>query len=244
VRDSLEADFGFNLHDQGTRTAGEEGAVVAIALLAPAADEERSWGTVRQSARQVAAVIAATLEPDLGRRMARYDDEFTPRAFGDNMQLWGTSTVLIESGMLGDDPQKQELRELNVVGLLGALHAIATGEYESFPTDAYDDLPMNLSLPNDVLLLGGRLIVGNREPIRADVSIRYDDAVAGTGPRYGEIGDLLDVAAVDTVDLTGLYIHATPGDDGTIRPGDPAELTVRDDRAADSREILKFGVDD
>ncbi len=44
VRDSIAADFGFNLHDQGTRTAGEEGEVVAIALLAPAAEEERAWG--------------------------------------------------------------------------------------------------------------------------------------------------------------------------------------------------------
>ena len=241
VRDSLEADFGFNLHDQGTRTAGEGGPVVAIALLAPAADEERSWGPVRQSARQVAAVIATTLEPDLGLRMARYDDEFTPRAFGDNMQLWGTSTVLIESGMLSNDPQKQELRKLNVVGLLGALNAIATGDFESTPTDAYDDLPMNLSLPNDVLLLGGRLVVGKHEPIRADVAIRYDDAVARTGPRYGEIGDLFDVAAADTIDVTKAFIHATPGEDGTIRPGDPAEFRVRVGREPASKEILRIG---
>lgn len=244
VRDSLEAEFGFNLHDQGTRTAGEGGPVVAIALLAPAADEERSWGPVRQAARQVAAVIATTLEPDLGRRMARYDDEFTPRAFGDNMQLWGTSTVLIESGMLGNDPQKQELRKLNVVGLLGALHAIATGSFEDFPTDAYDDLPMNLSLPNDLLLLGGRLVVDDREPIRADVAIRYDDAVAGTGPRYGEIGDLYDVAAVDTVDVTKAFIHVSPGEDGMIRPGDPAELSVRVGREPVSKVILRIGPDE
>jgi hypothetical protein len=186
-------------------------------------------------------VIAMTLEPFLGLRMARYDDEFTPRAFGDNMQLWGTSTVLIESGMLANDPQKQELRKLNVVGLLGALHAIATGEFENTPTDAYDDLPMNLSLPNDVLLLGGRLVVGKHEPIRADVAIRYDDPVARTGPRYGEIGDLLDVAAADTIDVTKAFIHARPGEDGAIRPGDPVEFTVRVGREPASREILSFG---
>ena len=237
VRDSIEADFGFNLHDQGTRTAGEDGPVVAIALLAPAADEELSWGPVRQSARQVAAVIAATLEPDLGQRMARYDDEFTPRAFGDNMQLWGTSTVLIESGLLAGDPQKQELRRLNVVALLSALHAIATSEYEDHSTAAYDELPMNLSLSNDLLLLGGELILGGGEPIRADVAIRYEDAVARTGPLYGEIGDLADVAAVDTLDVTGMFLHAEPGIDGTIRAGEAAVLTVRQDREADSEVV-------
>jgi hypothetical protein len=243
IRDSIKADFGFNLHDQGTRTAGEDGPVVAIALLAPAADEERSWGPVRQFARQVAAVIAATLEPDLGQRMARYDDEFTPRAFGDNMQLWGTSTVLIESGLLAGDPQKQELRQLNVVALLSALHAIATGEYRDHSTAAYDELPMNLSLSNDLLLLGGELILGGGEPIRADVAIRYEDAVARTGPRYGEIGDLADVAAVDTLDVTGMFLHAEPGTDGAIRAGEAAVLTVRRDREADSEEVWNSRAD-
>ena len=51
IRDSIDADFGFNLHDQGARSAGPDGDLVAIALLAPAADEERSWGPVRQRAR-------------------------------------------------------------------------------------------------------------------------------------------------------------------------------------------------
>ena len=31
-------------------------------------------------------------------QVGRYNDEFEPRAFGDNMQKWGTSTILIETG--------------------------------------------------------------------------------------------------------------------------------------------------
>ena len=243
VRDSIEADFGFNLHDQGTRTAGEDGALVAIALLAPAADSARSWGPVRQRARKVSAVIVESLTPDLGSRMARYDDEFAPRAFGDNMQAWGTSTVLIESGIVVDDPQKQELRKLNVVALLSALHAIATGRYEEFSTAAYDELPMNNSVENDLLLLGGQLVLGRAAPIRADVAIWFDDPVARTGPNYGEIGDLAEVVAVDTIDATGLFLHAEPGEDGMIRRGEPAVLTARSGRAADSRVVWTVGVD-
>ena len=241
VRDSIDAEFGFNLHDQGTRTAGEGGEIVAIALLAPAADEQRSWGPVRQRARELAAGIVRTLAPEIGTRMARYDDEFTPRAFGDNMQRWGTSTVLIESGQLDGDPQKQELRKLNVVALLGALHAIATGSHASISTAAYDDLPMNVSLSNDLLLVGGELIVGDLPPVRADVSIRFEDSVAGTGPVWGEIGDLADVAAADTVDVTGLFLHAEPGEDGTLRAGQPVRLSVRHGREPDSRSALSIG---
>jgi len=241
VRDSIEADFGFNLHDQGTRTAGDEGRVVAIALLAPAADEERSWGPVRQRARQVAAVIVRALAPNIGTRMARYDDEFTPRAFGDNMQAWGTSTVLIESGELEGDPQKQVLRKLNVVALVSALHAIATASYENLSTAAYDDLPMNVSLSNDLLLVGGQLIVGDLAPVRADVTIRYEDSVARTGPRWGEIGDLEEVSAVDTMDVSGLFLHAEPSRDGTIRPGEPAVLSVRRGREIASELVWSLG---
>lgn len=241
ARDSIDADYGFNLHDQGTRTAGEDGEIVAIALLAPAADDARSWGPVRQRAREVAAMIVRTLAPDIGTRMARYDDEFTPRAFGDNMQLWGTSTVLIESGELVGDPQKQELRALNVVALLGALHAIATGSHESISTAAYDDLPMNVSLSNDLLLVGGELIVGDLPPVRADVSIRFEDSVADTGAKWGEIGDLAHLTAADTVDVSGLFIHAEPAADGTIRAGQPARLSVRKGAEPASDELMTIG---
>ncbi len=243
VRDSIGADFGFNLHDQGTRTAGEDGPLVAIALLAPAADSARSWGPIRQRARMVSAVIVESLTPDLGSRMARYDDEFAPRAFGDNMQAWGTSTVLIESGIALDDPQKQELRKLNIVALLSALHAIATGRYEGFSTAAYDELPMNSSVENDVLLLGGQLVLVGAAPVRADVAIGFDDPVARTGPRWGEIGDLAEVVAVDTIDATGLFLHADTGEEGIIRRGEPAVLTARAGREADSQVVLTVGTD-
>jgi hypothetical protein len=173
--------------------------------------------------------------------MARYDDQFTPRAFGDNMQLWGTSTVLIESGALAGDPQKQELRRLNVVALLSALHAIATKSLASTSTAAYDDLPMNVSLYDDLLLVGGELLVGDLPAVRADVAIRFEDAVAGTGPRWGEIGDLEDVTAADTIDVSGMFLHAEPGADGTIQPGQPARIVVRRGRDADSEAVLEFG---
>ena len=227
VRDSLQADFGFNLHDQGTHTAGDDGPLVAIALLAPAADEERSWGPVRQRARGVAAAIAEALKPDLGERMARYDDAFAPRAFGDNMQAWGTSTVLVESGILPDDPQKQELRRLHIVALLSAFDAIANERYDDVTTAAYDSLPMNREVEYSLLVLGGDLVLEEAAPIRADIAIRYDDAAARTGPHYGEIGDLEGVVALDTVNAGGLFIHAEPGAGGLIRRGAPAAITVR-----------------
>mgnify|MGYP001822302735 CR=1 FL=1 len=241
VRDSLDADFGFNLHDQGPRSAGPDGDLVAVALLAPAADEERTWGPVRQRARQVAAVIAGALQAEIPGSIARYDDSFTPRAFGDNMQIWGTATVLIESGMLPDDPEKQELRRLNVLALLAALESIADGSFESAPGAAYDDLPLNVGLTNDLLLTGGRVVMGGGESFPVDVAVVFDDPIARTGPRYGQIGDLSGVRAVETIDVSGLFIH--PDSDLLIR-GEPAYLSVRRGVTSGSEQVLRVGAED
>ncbi len=240
VRDSLRADFGFNLHDQGSRTAGDDGLLVAIALLAPAADEERSWGPVRLRARKVAAVIAGTLESEIPGRMARYNDAYATRAFGDRMQQWGTSTVLIESGALPDDPQKQRLRAINVAALLSSLYAIAQDSLDEVSDLDYERLPMNRGVDNDLLLLGGKVVFGTGEPVRADIAIVYDDAVAGTGPRYAEVGDLADVIAMDTVDVSGLYIHPDLTE-VYLRQGALVVLRVLRGANLDSEEMWRIG---
>ena len=176
--------------------------------------------------------------------MARYDDAFSPRAFGDNMQAWGTSTVLIESGILPDDPQKQELRSLNIVALLSAFEAIAHGRYDDEDTAAYDDLPMNREVDYSLLVLGGDLVLEGATPIRADIAIQFDDSAARTGPSYGEIGDLEGVVALDTLDASGLFIHAEPGDGGVVRRGAPVSITVRRGSDPESQVVWALGTDE
>jgi hypothetical protein len=234
LRDRIRPDFGFNLHDQGARVlAGTGGKQVAIALLAPPSSADRGYDEVRSRARLVAAIIAQTLADEIPGRVARYDDTFNPRAFGDLMQQWGTSTVLIESGALPDDPEKQRLRALNVAALLAAFDAIATGAYVSADPDAYESLPGNRGGAHDVLVLGGQLALPGRPPTRADVAIAYDDAVARTGAKVRDVGDLRDAVAIDTVDATGLFLHLpqsslTTGPGGVWLPiGAEAAIEVR-----------------
>jgi hypothetical protein len=208
VRDDLRPDYGFNLHDQNARTrVGRAGEQSAIALLAPAYDEPKSYNDVRSRARLVAAALAQILGHDIPGRIAKYDDTFNPRAFGDLMQLWGTSTVLIESGALPNDPQKQRLRALNVAAILGALDAIATGSYASASPSVYENLPFNVGGAFDLLVAGGQLVLPGKQPMLADLAINYDDAVARTGGRVRDVGDLAEVVALDTVDASGLFLH-------------------------------------
>jgi hypothetical protein len=234
LRDSIRPTFGFNLHDQGARIlTGRSGRQVGIALLAPAADEQRSYAGARAAARLVASGLVTVVEREIPGRVAKYEDDFNPRAFGDLMQRWGTSTVLIESGALPDDPDKQRLRAINVVAILSALDAIATGRYRAADPAVYDALPMNARTAVDVVVRGARLVVPGAEPLRVDLALNYDEPLARARPRVREVGDLSTVVAFDTVDASGLFLHPAPAmlteerGHRWLRIGAPALLTVR-----------------
>src|SRR5690606_32400326 len=144
VHDRFHPDFGFNLHDQNPRTrVGTSERLAAISLLAPAADEPDTDPAVARRAKHLAATLRDAAEPIVPGHVTRYDDSYNPRAFGDLVQQWGTSTVLIESGGWFDDPEKQVLRRTNFVLLTRAFDAIAPGSYLDTPVERYTDLPEN-----------------------------------------------------------------------------------------------------
>ena len=69
-------------------------------------------------------MIRDALEPFASGQIGRYDDEFEVRAFGDNLTLWGTPVVLIETGAVPGGEPDPSLVRLNFVGhRLGARRA-------------------------------------------------------------------------------------------------------------------------
>jgi hypothetical protein len=248
LRDRLQPQFGFNLHDQNARTrAGSNGLPSGIALLAPAQDDSRTYNETRSRARLVAATVAGILQRDIPGRIAKYDETFNPRAFGDLMQQWGTSTVLIESGSLPGDPQKQRLRALNVAAILGALDAIATRSYATADPAVYESLPRNAGGATDLLVVGGQLVLPGHPPMLADLAINYDDAVARTGGRVRDVGDLREVIAIDTLDATGLFLHPTKAAltrrSGSVwlELGNVADIDVRRGPTPNSELVRRLG---
>ena len=122
IRDSLDADFGFNLHDQSKYYNAERTEKPAtISFLAPAYNYEKDVNEVRGNAMKVIVQMNKVLQKFAPGQVGRYNDDFEPRAFGDNIQKWGTSTILVESGGYPEDPEKQEIRKLNFVSILSAL---------------------------------------------------------------------------------------------------------------------------
>lgn len=144
VRDSLNADFGFNLHDQSTYYNAERTEKPAtISYLAPAYNYEKDINDVRGNAMKVIVFMNDIIQKYAPGQVAKYNDDFEPRAFGDNIQKWGTSTILIESGGYANDVEKQEIRKLNYVSILSAIYTIARGNYVDIPIADYEKIPEN-----------------------------------------------------------------------------------------------------
>jgi hypothetical protein len=144
LRDKINPDFGFNLHDQSVLwSVAETNNPATISLLAPAYDRELSINTIRKKAMQVISVIKKGIQNDISGHIARFDDEYEPRAFGDNFQDAGTSTILIEAGGFRNDPEKQYIRKIYLKSILSGLISIADETYLSENLEDYFSIPEN-----------------------------------------------------------------------------------------------------
>lgn len=235
IQQRFQPDFGFNLHDQNPRTrVGHTDRMAAIALLAPSYNEAQDDNASRLRAKHLAATIRQAIEPLVGGHITRYSADFNPIAFGDNMQKWGVSTVLIESGGWKNDPEKQYLRKVNFVALLTAFNSIAAGSYKTTDISAYSSLPMNGSGMYDLLIKGGTIIAPELSPYRADLLINYNNPIEQTDGYVTNVGHLAGYStAIDTLNVSGLFIHLQrslpdpPTDAPVIWDGMPAKLVVR-----------------
>ncbi|MGE5350896.1 MAG: M14 metallopeptidase family protein [Acidobacteriota bacterium] len=195
IRDSLEADFGFNLHDQSTRhSVGRSYKSAALSFLAPPTDYERSVNPVRERAMKLIVNMFSELSNFIPGHMAKYPDDFEPRAFGDNIQRWGTSTILIESGGWHTDYEKQFIRKMNYTGLLSSMLSIATGSYKKKEIADYYKIPDNADFVFDLLLRNLTLKVRGLS-YRADLGInRHEASSAGKLYFHGMIEDMGDLS--------------------------------------------------
>ncbi|MGB9665685.1 MAG: M14 family zinc carboxypeptidase, partial [Ignavibacteria bacterium] len=210
VRDEIEPDFAFNLHDQYTTySVGRTGKPAAIALLAPAFDYERNVNQIRERAIKVCVEIKEIIDRFYPGVVARYDDEFEPRAFGDNFQKWGSSTILIESGGYLKDYEKQEIRKMNFLALAGSIYSIANQLYNSNSIDEYFKIPENQRSFFDLLVKNVKMRKDSLEYI-VDLGINYTEKFDSLRNRFvrvysiSDLGDLSTFYGFDTLDANYL----------------------------------------
>jgi hypothetical protein len=219
LRDRFEPELGFNLHDQSRRTTvGATGRLATVALLAVAGDEEETMTPGRARARRVCAAIARSLRPFVPDGIARYDEDWNPRAFGDNIAGWGTPVVLIESGGLPPGWGYPDLTRLNFVALLSVLSGLVEDDLVAEDPAAYEALDRNQGGQwVDVLVSGGELWQpGAGPPYRADLAFdrldpdpylaACDAGNTAGGSRVREIGDGRFLGAARRVDAVSRLV--------------------------------------
>jgi len=240
ARDSLEADFGFNLHDQSRYYNAEKTSKPAtLSFLAPAFNYEKDMSEKRGDAMKIIAAMNEVVQKHVEGQVGRYSDAFEPRAFGDNMQKWGTRTILIESGGHPDDREKQFIRKLNYLCILTAIKGISDQSFKAKSTKAYWDIPRNdrklfdLKIENLAFpYLGATYTV--------DLGIIYDEIENNNHSDFYLVGKIADIG-----DLSTHYGYETLSAEGfTFKTGEtyPTILSNFEEfRELDIPELLRGG---
>jgi hypothetical protein len=234
VRDRFNPSVGFNLHNQNWRTSvGDPPKPASISLLSVAYDKAKDVNAGRRLTKKLCAVIRDSLEPFASGQIGRYDDDFEVRAFGDNLTLWGTPVVLIETGPYPSSEPDPPLVRMNFIAILSALDSLATGRVDRADASRYESLPVNESKMLAVVVRNATIVNGaGVPPFTGDIGINVTRRVRMVdGERrlvpiatIDDLGDLRTSGALRTIDGTGLV--AAPLYDPAIREGD--EITLPD----------------
>ena len=240
VRDSLNADFGFNLHDQSTYYNAERTDKPAtISYLAPAYNYKKEIDEIRANSMKIIVYMNNIIQNYAPGQVGRYNDDFEPRAFGDNIQKWGTSTILIESGGYVNDVEKQEIRKLNYVSILSAIYTIAKGDYTSIAIEDYEKIPENDRKLFDLKIKNATYsLLNNRYTI--DLGINRLEVDNKSHTDFYNLGKIIDQG-----DLSTYYGYQTFDAEGyTIVEGKIYPKTINSTDAISNLEIydlLKSG---
>ena len=211
IRDKIDPDFGFNLHDQNIYyNMGNTSKPATISFLAPAYNQEKEANPSREKAMKVIVAMNEALQNIIPGQVGKYDDTFETRAFGDNIQNWGTSTILIESGGYAGDPEKQFIRRLNFVTILTGLWSIAESGYTKKEIKEYWDIPFNQSNLNDVIIRKIKFNGDNGAAYYSDIAIRREELDHDGNPpifyqgTIEDLGDLSTQYGYQEIDEEGL----------------------------------------
>lgn len=211
----VQPQIGFNLHDQNyLYSAGRSRNSATISFLAPAYNYPKDMNAVRKRATQIILSMNRALQTKSPGNVAKYDDAFDPRCFGDTFQGMGISTILIESGGYYLDPEKQFIRKLNFLALLTAFESIAKASYEKEDIKDYDVILENDNSLYDVFVKNVTITKEGQEfkthlgINRSQVKASDNSSISYNG-RIAELGDQELVFGYDEIDASGLKF--TPG---------------------------------
>ena len=170
----------------------------------------------RRKTKRLALAVADAVAPWAKGKIARYDADYTPRAFGDSMTRWGTATLLIETGGWNGPDEAGTLVRLNFVALLMSLQALADGSLDGRDAKSYDAIPaLTREGLFDVVVRKATVLNGaGLPPYVADVALNRPILIGGLGPRsragVADVGDLTTFRGKEEIDAKGMLLVPAP----------------------------------
>lgn len=240
LQQSLKPEFGFNLHDKNPRySVGNTSKLATMSFLATAYDEGKSINPVREKSMQLITVMNRAVQKYIPEQVGKWNEDFEPRAFGDNIQKWGTTLILVESGGYAGDPEKQFIRKLNFVAILTGLDSIAKNSFVNEGLSEYRALPENSRYIFD-LLIKNVTVEKDGKKFKTDIGIDRHEINMDRATSFfykstiEDCGDLSIFSGTEELDADGLG----------IRPGRTLPLPYKDPTIMDPEKawsLLKEG---
>ncbi len=249
IRDEIDADWGFNLHDQSFYYAvGNNPRQASISFLAPAYNRAKEVNTTRANAMKLIAGLNGVVQKYLPGQVGKYSDAFEERAFGDNIQKWGTSTILIETGGLYGDTEKQKLRRINFTVLLSAFDRIANRHYANVSTTEYNKIPYNNYGAFQDLILRGVEVPLNGNWYTVDLAFQHREVEYDNHSDWYNRSRITDVGHLSNFfafrDLPAQGYRAVPAKTHPERLPDAAALGKLDLLSLIREGVLNFHVEE
>jgi hypothetical protein len=235
LRDAWTPEIGFNLHNQNSlTTAGDVPQQAAISFLVVYGDEAKTESEGHLRNKRIVAMMTQAIQPYIAGHIARYDDGWSPTAFGDNFSAWGTPVILIETGALrGRD--EMYLVKMNFIAILTAMRALADGSEKSIDPARYFDLPNNSSGSLVHIIFRGANVIdrptGTAATSDLGLVIERRRAQFPTPTTIRQMGDLKSIYGLSEYDASGFNVV---GRMLPIQQGNPGEfLFYKKDRKID-----------
>ncbi len=203
--DSIKPDFGFNMHDQDPMySVGMSQFQATLAFLAPAYNYEKEINPTRLKAIKLISELVSSINNFIPGHIGKYTDDFSPRAFGDNFQKKGISTILIESGGYKNDSEKQFIRKMNFIALLNAFYSIAIDNYANFDEAVYDKLPFIEENIHEIIIRNLEVPSGKTKAL-CDFAINTREVPNGNRTMFiSDKGDLSVFYGLQDYDFKGM----------------------------------------
>lgn len=213
IKNEVKPDFAFNLHDQSSGySAGRNYRSSTISLLSPPFNYNADINDTRKKAMQLIVSLYDELSQIIPGHIARYSDEFEPRAFGDNFTKDGIPTILIEAGGWASDPDREFVRKLFFNSLIKSLLAISENSLSNYDENNYFNIPENKELLFDLILRNVN-VKKNNSVHKIDIAVKREPFLDSTENKVyykgiiADIGDLSTFYGYDEIDVSNLFLH-------------------------------------